>query len=143
MRLVVDTNILVSALLSATSLPARIVLLWRAGRFDLLTAAEQLEEFARVTRYPKIRERLIPAVAGRLVNDLRALATTVGNLPNVDASPDPDDNYLLAIAMAGSADFLVTGDKRDLLGLGTHAGTCIISARDFLDLHGGSYELQR
>ena len=136
MRLVVDTNILVSALLSATSSPARIILLWRAGRFDLVTAAEQLDEFARVTRYPKIRERLTPAVAGRLVNDLRALAITLGNLPVVDVSPDPDDNYLLAIAIAGSADFLVTGDKRDLLGLGTHAGTRIISARDFLGLYG-------
>ena len=136
MRLVVDTNVLVSALLSATSSPARLVLLWRAGRFDLLTATEQLDEVARVTRYPKIRERLTPTVAGRLVNDLRALAVTFDALPAVDVSPDPDDNYLLAIAMAGSADFLVTGDKRDLLGLGTHAGTRIISAHDFLDLHG-------
>lgn len=136
MRLVVDTNILVSALLSATSSPARIILLWRAGRFDLLTAAEQLDEFARVSRYPKIRERLTPALAGRLVNDLRALAITVGNLPLVEVSPDPDDNYLLAITMAGSADFLVTGDKRDLLGLGIHAGTRILSTRDFLSLRG-------
>ena len=66
MRLVIDTNILVSALLAATSLPAQLVVLWRAGRFDLLTAAEQLDELMRVTRYPKIRERLAPAIAGRL-----------------------------------------------------------------------------
>ena len=136
MRLVVDTNVLVSALLSAASLPAQIVLLWRAGRFDLLTAAEQLDEIGRVTRYPRIRERLHPAVAGRLVNDLRALAVVLDALPVVEASPDPDDNYLLAMAVAGSADFLITGDKRDLLGLGTHAGTRIISARAFLALHG-------
>ena len=136
MRLVVDTNILVSALLSDASLPAQIVVLWRAGRFDLLTAAEQLDEIGRVTRYPKIRERLNPAVAGRLVNDLRALAVMLDALPVVEATLDPDDNYLLAMAMAGSADFLVTGDKRDLLGLGTHAGTRILSARSFLALHG-------
>ena len=61
---------------------------------------------------------------------------TLDTLPVVEVSPDPDDNYLLAMAVAGSADFLVTGDKRDLLGLGTHAGTRIISARAFLDLHG-------
>ncbi len=67
MRLVVDTNILVSALLAATSLPAQLVVLWRDGRFDLLTTAEQLDELTRVTRYPKIRSRLAPAVAGRLV----------------------------------------------------------------------------
>ena len=77
-------------------------MLWRAGHFDLLTAAEQLDEVMRVTRYPKIRERLAPAVAGRLVNDLRALAITVDKLPVVDTSPDPDDNYLLALAAAAS-----------------------------------------
>ena len=58
MRLVVDTNILISALLAGTSLPAHLIVLWREGRFDLLTSAEQLDELMRVTRYPKIRERL-------------------------------------------------------------------------------------
>ncbi len=125
MRLVVDTNILVSALLATSSLPAQLVVLWRAGRFDLLTAAEQLDELMRVTRYPKIRARLAPAIAGRLVNDLRALAVTVETLPLVDVSPDPDDNYLLALAASGAADFLVTGDKRDLLGIAVYQGTKI------------------
>ncbi len=136
MRLVVDTNILVSALLATTSLPAQLVVLWRAGRFDLLTAAEQLDELMRVTRYPKIRERLAPTLAGRLVNDLRALAVTLDALPVVDVSPDPDDNYLLALAAAGSADFLVTGDKHDLLGLAVYQGTKIITVREFLVMHG-------
>ena len=137
MRLVVDTNILVSALLAAASLPAQLIVLWRAGRFQLLTAAEQLDELMRVTRYSKIRARLAPALAGRLVNDLRGLAVIVEVLPQVDVSPDPDDNYLLALAAAGAADFLVTGDKRDLLGLGIYQGTRIITVRDFLSMHGG------
>ena len=136
MRLVVDTNILVSALLAAPSLPAQLVTLWRDGRFELLTTAEQLDELTRVTRYPRIRERLAPAIAGRLVNDLRALATTVDKLPVVEVSADPDDNYLLALATAGAADFLVTGDKRDLLGIAVYEGTKIITVRDFLAMHG-------
>ena len=136
MRLVVDTNILISALLATTSLPAHLVVLWRAGRFELLTAAEQLDELMRVTRYPKIRERLAPAIAGRLVNDLRALAVMIDKLPVVEVSADPDDNYLLALAAAGAADFLVTGDKRDLLGLAVYEGTKIVTVREFLALHG-------
>ena len=136
MRLVVDTNILVSALLAAASLPAQLVVLWRTGRFELLTAAEQLDELMRVTRYPKIRARLAPALAGRLINDLRGLAVMVETLPKVDVSPDSDDNYLLALAAAGSADFLVTGDKRDLLGLGTYQSARIVTVRDFLAMHG-------
>ena len=135
MRLVIDTNVLVSALLSGTSLPAHLIVLWREGRFDLLTSAEQLDELMRVTRYPRIRERLSPALAGRLINELRDIATVIERLPVITASPDPDDNYLLAIAVAGSADFLVTGDKRDLLALKLYEGTRIMTVRDFLVLH--------
>jgi len=135
-RLVIDTNVLISALLADTSLPAQLIVLWRHGRFDLLTAAEQLDELIRVTRYPKIRERLAPALAGRLINDLRAIAVIVDRLPVVDVSADPNDNYLLAIATAGSADFLVTGDKRDLLGIEVYEGTKIVTVRDFLAMHG-------
>jgi len=135
-RLVIDTNVLISALLADTSLPAQLIVLWRHGRFDLLTAAEQLDELIRVTRYPKIRERLAPALAGRLINDLRAIAVMVDRLPVVDVSADPNDNYLLAIAAAGSADFVVTGDKRDLLGIEVYEGTKIVTVRDFLAMHG-------
>ena len=136
MRVVIDTNILISALLAATSLPAQLVVLWRVGRFDLLTTAEQLDELMRVTRYPKVRERLAPAIAGRLVNDLRALAITLDKLPVVEVSADRDDNYLLSLSAAGAADFLVTGDKRDLLGIAVYAGTKITTVRDFLAMHG-------
>ena len=135
MRLVIDTNILISALLAGTSLPAHLIVLWREGRFDLLTSADQIDELMRVTRYPKLRERLPPALAGRLINEMRDLAILVKNLPVISISPDPHDNYLLATAAAGSADFLVTGDKHDLLALKLYEGTKIITVRDFLTLH--------
>ncbi len=132
MRLVIDTNILISAALASTSLPAQLVALWRDGAFDVLTAAEQLDELMRVTRYPKIRERLAPATAGRLVNDLRKLTVMVHDFPAVTVCADPYDNYLLGIAKAGGADFLVTGDKRDMLGLRLFEGTRIMTVREFL-----------
>lgn len=133
-RLVVDTNILISALLAGASLPAHLIVLWREGRFDLLTAAEQIDELMRVTRYPKIRARLAPALAGRLINELRDIATELQDLPVVTVCPDPYDNYLLAMAVAGSADFLITGDKHDLLGMRDYQGTRIITVRDFLTM---------
>ncbi|HVJ55440.1 MAG TPA: putative toxin-antitoxin system toxin component, PIN family [Aliidongia sp.] len=132
MRLVVDSNVLISALLVGTSLPAHLIVLWREGRFDLLTSADQLDELLRVTRYPKIRERLIPALAGRLINELRDLAVLVTDLPAVAVCADPHDDYLLAMAAAAHADFLVTGDKRDLLGHKIFQGTRIVTVRDFL-----------
>ena len=135
MRLVVDTNILISALLVEASLSAHLIVLWRQGRFDLLTSAEQLDELMRVTRYPRIRERLAPALAGRLINELRDIAVVLRDLPTVSVGQDPYDDYLLAMAVAGAADFLVTGDKRDLLSLKLHEGTKIVTVRDFLTLH--------
>lgn len=133
MRLVLDSNVLLSALLSTNSPPAKIITLWRNRKFSLLTTDAQIYELARVTRYPKIRARLAAAVSGRLINQLRDLAILVENLPKVSRSPDPDDNYLLALAEAGQAQFLVTGDKL-LLALKRHKSTRIVTPASLLDL---------
>lgn len=134
MRVVLDTNVLVSALLVEFSPPAQLVTHWRRGGFVLLTANAQLEELMRVTRYPKISARIKPALAGRLINDLREVAVVVNTLPFVDVSPDPYDNYLLSLASGGEADYLITGDKPHLLALDCHDGTKIVSVRDFITL---------
>ena len=134
MRFLLDTNILVAALITRGTPPDQLYEAWRDGRFTLITSELQIEEIRRVTRREGFRFRIHPAEAGRLVNDLRRLATVVGNLPTVDVSPDPYDNFLLAMAQAAQADILVTGDKRDLLALSRHQGTRILPARNALDL---------
>ena len=75
MRLVLDTNIFVSALLLPHSVPADLVKPWLAGCFSVITAQDQVDEIARATRHSKIRERLRPAIAGHLVNQLRSRST--------------------------------------------------------------------
>lgn len=134
MRLILDTNVLVAALITSGTPPDALYKAWRDGRFTLFTSEPQLEEFRTVTRRAPIRLRIHPAEAGRMVNDLRALATLVEPLPAVEVSPDPYDNFLLAMAQAARADLLVTGDKRDLLALGRHQGTQILTAREALAL---------
>ena len=57
-------------------------------------------------------------------------------LPVVDRSRDPNDNFLLAMAEAGTADYLVTGDKRDVLALKRHGNTTILTAKEMLPLLG-------
>lgn len=125
-RVVLDTNVLMSALISPVSPSGDIYSLWLDRKIVVLTAAEQLDEVMRVTRCPRIPARLPPALAGRLVNRLRDVAVLVEPLPVVDRSPDPDDNYLLALAEAGQAHYLVTGDKT-VLGLKRHKSTTIIA----------------
>lgn len=137
MRLILDTNILVAALITRGTPPDKLYEAWRDGRFTLLTSELQIEEIRRVTRREGIRFRIHQAEAGRLVNNLRHLATVIDHLSTVDVSPDPYDNFLLAMAQAGHADLLVTGDKRDLLSLSSHQGTRILTARDALGLLGG------
>jgi putative PIN family toxin of toxin-antitoxin system len=134
MRVVLDTNILVSALLVQLGHPAAIYRAWQEGHFTLLTCAEQLDELKATLRKPAVAARIKPYKAGRLVNALKELAETIGPLPRVKRSPDPTDDFLLALSEAGRADYLVTGDKSGLLALTLHQATRIVSARDFAAL---------
>lgn len=94
----------------------------------------RIEEFRRVSRDPKLREYLLPIEAVNLVNGLRHQAQLLDDLPVVELSADPDDNPLLAMAIAGEADYLVSGDKRDVLVLKKVGKTRIITARRFLTI---------
>jgi len=134
MRLVLDTNILLSALMVRGTPPDRLYEEWRHGRYQLASAEQQLDELRRVSRRPFFQERLTASEIGRMVNDIRRLATMCSPLPDVSASPDPNDDFLLAIAQAADADYLVTGDKSDLLALGSHGRTRIVSARAMVQL---------
>jgi uncharacterized protein len=98
---------------------------------------EQLEEFRRVTRYPKVRQYIEAGAADSMCNELRHLAVLLTNLPVVDASRDPADNFLLAMAQLGAAHLLVTGDKRDLLTVLAFRRTKIVTASQMLEQLGG------
>lgn len=134
MRVVLDTNILVSALLVQTGHPAAVYRAWEDGEFTLLTCAEQLDELRTTLRKPRIAERIKPYQGGRLVNEIKEFAENVGALPRVRRSPDPTDDFLLALSQAGRADYLVTGDKSGLLALSRHHATRIISVRVFAEI---------
>lgn len=129
-----DTNVLISAMLFEMSPPARIIELWRKQRFKVITGPDQIDEIQRVTRYPKIKDRLARSVAGRMVNDLLGVTIMIDRPTIVDVSKDPADNRILGIAVAGQADFLVTGDARDLLVHDLVDGVKIVSVRHFLKM---------
>ncbi|MEX0958165.1 MAG: putative toxin-antitoxin system toxin component, PIN family [Burkholderiales bacterium] len=134
MRVILDTNVLLSALMTQGSSPARLFEHWKARRFDLVSCETQLEEINRVTRRPFFRERIRGSEAGRLVNHVRALAVMVDAHGGLRLSPDPADDYLLIAATAGQVDYLVTGDKSDLLALRRYETTQLVTARFLADL---------
>ena len=136
MHVVLDANVLVAALLTRGTPPDKPYEAWRDGRFQLASCERQLEEINRVSRRPFFRKRLTPGVAGRMVDDVRALALMCDPLPKAAGSPDPDDDFLLATAQAAGAEFLATGDKSGLLALKKHGVTTILTAKALLDLLG-------
>lgn len=131
MRVVLDTNVLVSSVLSPFGTAAHVVDMWMRGKFVLLSHPLQLNELREVSRRTKLRPSIRPSQAGRLVNRIVANASMPDQLPPVDRSPDPADDFLLALCEAGRADWLVTGDKRDLLFLTKHKNTRIVSLTAF------------
>jgi hypothetical protein len=131
LNIVLDTNILISSLINNRSLPFKLCEHWLEGNFTLITSISQLEELKRVIRYPKLQKFLSPTEGDTLLEALQHKASLVEEiLPCISYSPDPTDNLILATAIAGQADYLVTGDKRDLLILGTVETVRIITARD-------------
>ena len=121
MRVVLDTNVLLSALISSLGAPDTIYRAWRAAKFDLVTSISQLEELRRVSRYPKLKAILPPHRVGAMVNNLQR-AVVLEHLPKLPGGVelnDPNDAFLFAMALAGDADYLVTGDRR--AGLLAHA----------------------
>lgn len=134
MRVILDTNVLLGALISPQGPPDVIFRAWRASRFELVTSAAQLDEVRRVSRYPKLKAILPAHRIGTMVNNLyRAIVLdTLPQLPNGVEAHDPDDAFLLAMAVAADADYLVTGDRRaGLLQRGSIGRTRIVTPAIF------------
>ena len=132
MRVILDTNVLLSAFIRVNSKPYKLVQAWLDGVFELVSSADQIEEISRVSRYPRVRQLIGPAELGWLVNRIRDRGLIIERLAKVDISSDPADNFLLAMAQAGDAAFLVTGDKSGLLAIRQHLKTRIISTTEFM-----------
>lgn len=112
MRAVLDPNVLISALLSPSGTPARIVRAWREGAFELVASALLLAELERALGYPKVA-RLIPTAEAQELVAWIAVEAEVADDPSEPPkarSEDPGENYLIALAAAERA-ALVSGDR--------------------------------
>lgn len=136
LRVVFDTNLFVSSVLVKAGLPAQALDAWRALRFLLLTSPAIMAEIAATLRYDRIRLKygLTEEDVTALLDLLAADAVLIAGKTDVSGSvpEDPDDEMVLACALEGAADLIVSGDKH-LLSLGEFRGIPILTVRQFLD----------
>lgn len=132
MKAVLDSNVIISALISREGPPARLFELWRAGDFEIVCSPLLLKELSLALSRPKLRRYVPPKEAALALSLLRSEATTMKDLktPPSVTSVDADDDYLIALAEE-SRSVLVSGDS-DLLELADRIP--VFSPRDFLTL---------
>jgi len=133
LRVVLDTNVIISGLISPKGPPASILKALKAGQFVLVTSQAINEEILEVMDRPRLRDKY--GLADHMFDIAFILweqAEIIRDLPAVKASKDPKDNKFLSAALGGLAHYLVTGDIKDLLSLGEHKGVRIVSPDQFL-----------
>jgi putative PIN family toxin of toxin-antitoxin system len=134
MRVVLDTNVLVSRFLVPNGKSAHIIHYWETGFFQLLVSKPIREECRGVLNRGRIRRRYsyTDEELDRYVTSLGVQAVTVE--PGIKLQvvyADPDDNAIVECAVAGSADFIISGDAH-LQDLGNYSGIPILSPAVFL-----------
>lgn len=130
MRIVLDTNIFVSAVISREGPPGRLLAAARRGHFVLITSAYQIDELRAVLGRDSLKPYILPSEADDLLYNLESFGVVVESLPAVDLSSDPKDNPILATGIAGEADLIVSGDKSHLLALDHVEGIPIVAPRE-------------
>lgn len=135
LRVVLDTNVFISHLLVRVGIPAQLFDAWRAHRYILVTSPAIISEIRATASYPRIRRKFhltdddVDGLVTLLYSDsivVEGLASTEGTIP-----ADPDDEAVLACALHGCADIVVSGDHH-LLELREHKGIRILTPTQFL-----------
>ncbi len=141
-RVVLDTNVVVSAHIQPLGPPARILLAALAKEFELYVSSDILAEYDEVLRRPKFK--IQPDVVNAFLKVVTTTAILMTPATRIQAARDPDDNRFLECAFEGKADYLVTGNLNDYPAdnvwlrssvgdpLGRH--TRIVSPREFLTI---------
>ena len=131
MRVCLDTNILVSGIFWK-GLPGKVIELWMGNRFDLVASPLIFDEYQKTVR--KIGYKINPAQAETWVQIIAQKALLISLMPMKRCwSRDPDDDKFIHCALAGKADYLISGDK-DLIILKGQVPVKIVTARQFLNL---------
>ena len=139
-RVVIDTNVLISGIIQHSGFPFRVVKLWENASLVLITSVATIREAERVLNYPKIKRmyRLTDDDIKRVVSNLAMYSVFVDPLSKVDViREDPEDNNILATAVDGKADYIISGDTH-LLRLRNYKSIDIVTPKEFCRIHDGT-----
>ena len=138
-RVVLDTNVVVSVYLAPTGRPARILSLVRLGNLEICLSEEILGEIKRTLLRPKL-QRIHQATPKEIDRFLQAFAEVIvlvqGTMEVDEVKDDPEDNKIPACALEGKADFVVSGDHH-LTDIGSFHGIHIVKPDTFLAIIAG------
>ncbi len=135
-RVVIDTNVFVSGIIQRRGFPFNVIKLWEDAAFILITSAAIIEEAQRVLNYPRIRKKykLTEDDINHSISNLLQYSIVVEDPPEINAvKEDPEDNKILAAAVAGKADYIVSGDAH-LLTLERFQEIEIVTTKRFYEL---------
>lgn len=136
LRVVLDANQFVSSLLVKVGLPAQALDAWRQGAYQLIISQAIMDEVEHTLGYERIRRKynITEPIVQSLLQELANSVLVVSGQADVSGAvpADPDDEIILACAVNGGADLIVSGD-RHLLDLGAFQGIPILPVRAFLE----------
>lgn len=136
MIVVLDTNVIISALLSPTGPPAEIINHWEADEFDVVTSPPLLSELERALQYPRVKKYLKRSEdeVAAFIKRFRQVATVVEPQLTLEViEDDPADNRVLECAAAGGASYIVSGNDH-LLKIKKYKEIVILKPAGFLTL---------
>jgi putative PIN family toxin of toxin-antitoxin system len=129
-RIVIDTNVLIGGLFSATSTPA-LAVEKAVTKAQLVATMETLRELIETLHSPKFDRYVRRERRDALLERVASLVEIIDVLQTIRASRDPKDDKFLEAAVNGRVDVIVTGDK-DLLDLNPFRGIAIVTPTDYL-----------
>jgi hypothetical protein len=136
MTLVLDTNVIVSALLSPAGHPAEIINLWEAEKIEVVSSPPLLIELERVLQYPRVQKYLkrTQSDVDAFLRQFKKIAITVEPQMTLDIiKEDPADNRVLECAVAGEASYIISGNDHPLK-IKEYKGIVILKPAEFLTL---------
>jgi len=136
MKIVLDANVYVSALISDKGNPAKIITKWLEEAFDILVSQPIIDEILRVTGYDRIQKKYVKVRENRLefvalISEQGLWVAPLEKLTVVAA--DETDNRYIECAVAGGAQYIVTGDEH-LLGVSDYQGIAVVTPAAFITM---------